>query len=188
MLRSPPPVTFPRRISIQPIVTDVGQPLILAMDTKQQESNVPFSLPLLHSHLSNSEEDIRTSSTMFMSLLMFWCITCTYIFSLLPRALATCYKPNGDIETDDTYQPCSKPNTICCATNRPNPAGGEGGGTSTSDECLPNGVCQNRALRSGQMEILYFRERCTQTDWLHGACLDVCLGDVSIYFSRNSDY
>ncbi|KAJ4983950.1 hypothetical protein SVAN01_10571 [Stagonosporopsis vannaccii] len=44
----------------------------------------------------------------------------------------------------DWYKPCPG-SFICCALNRKNPAGGDRTLGLTRDECLLNGLCQNRA-------------------------------------------
>ncbi|KAF2650986.1 hypothetical protein K491DRAFT_682541 [Lophiostoma macrostomum CBS 122681] len=107
------------------------------------------------------------------------------LFSLASGVVSTCYWPTGN----ETYgrdltehQPCSNDttsplSTICCALNRTNPSGGDVIDGRTNDECLPNGVCRNRVLDHGTMEISYWRETCTSKDWKTGLCLDVCADD-----------
>jgi hypothetical protein len=102
--------------------------------------------------------------------------------TLLTFVRATCYWPPGNATYDrDLYehQPCSNDttsplNTICCALNRTNPSGGDKLQGRTNDECLPNGICRNRVLDHGTLEISYWRETCTSRDWKTGLCLDVC--------------
>ncbi|KAF2746410.1 hypothetical protein M011DRAFT_478031 [Sporormia fimetaria CBS 119925] len=101
---------------------------------------------------------------------------------LLTKVSATCYWPTGNATFDrDAYehQPCSSDpsnpmSRICCALNRTNPSGGKKEDGRTSDECLPNGICRNRVLNRGTMEVSYWRETCTEQDWKKGLCLGVC--------------
>lgn len=103
-------------------------------------------------------------------------------FAVLAFASATCYWPPGNETYDrDLYehQPCSNDttsplNTICCALNRTNYSGGDKLNGRTNDECLPNGICRNRVLDHGTMQISYWRETCTSKDWKTGLCLDIC--------------
>jgi hypothetical protein len=115
---------------------------------------------------------------MASSLLRLVVVFCT----LLTFVRATCYWPPGNETYDrDLYehQPCSNDttsplNTICCALNRTNISGGDKLNGRTNDECLPNGICRNRVLDHGTMQISYWRETCTSKDWKTGLCLDVC--------------
>jgi hypothetical protein len=67
----------------------------------------------------------------------------------------TCYFANGTALPDDNlyneYKPCTSgsPSTICCGINRENPAVGNDTSGNTMDECLPNGLCQNRVTIAG---------------------------------------
>jgi hypothetical protein len=70
----------------------------------------------------------------------------------------TCYLPNttplpstGDFFP--AFQPCTSggPLTICCATNRTRDPGGDARDGEVKDECLPNGLCQNRRIKNGVM-------------------------------------
>jgi len=107
------------------------------------------------------------------------------LFALFTFASATCYWPTGnETYARDLYehQPCSNDttsavHTICCALNRTNVAGGDILNGRTNDECLPNGICRNRVLNHGTMQISYWRETCTSKDWKTGKCLDVCADD-----------
>jgi hypothetical protein len=67
-----------------------------------------------------------------------------------------CYGPDGSKLAQDgaffsSMQPCTSggPSTICCATNRTNSAGGDIKNGDTKDECLANGLCQNRVTTNG---------------------------------------
>lgn len=80
----------------------------------------------------------------------------------IAHAQSQCYSPDGNaLPSDGSYfsafQPCTSggPSTICCATNRANPAGGDRSKGDTKDECLPNGLCQNRSLKSGGPSLSY---------------------------------
>jgi hypothetical protein len=115
---------------------------------------------------------------MASSLLRLVVVICT----LWTFVRATCYWPPGNETYDrDLYehQPCSNDttsplSTICCALNRTNISGGDKLNGRTNDECLPNGICRNRVLDHGTMQISYWRETCTSKDWKTGLCLDVC--------------
>jgi hypothetical protein len=80
---------------------------------------------------------------------------------LLQFAAAQCFFANGtqlpDTPEYSEYKPCSTggPATICCGINRENPAGGNATIGRTADECLPNGLCQNRQTKSGVQSTQY---------------------------------
>ena len=106
---------------------------------------------------------------------------------------ATCYFANGTAipKTPDylQYQACSG-SSICCGLNRSNPSNGDPANGFTKDECLPNGLCQNRVTENGIGEVSYVRSRfseylhhtnslqwvdfCTDSNVSGGNCLDVC--------------
>ncbi|KAF2248795.1 hypothetical protein BU26DRAFT_519004 [Trematosphaeria pertusa] len=96
-----------------------------------------------------------------------------FSFSLLTLTRATtCYAPNGSIETNTEYQPCSNDtsdplSTICCAWNRAN----------GPDICVPNGLCQ-RGPKEGETEqdAEYTKPQCTEQNWDDPGCLNVCNG------------
>jgi hypothetical protein len=85
--------------------------------------------------------------------------TILYLFpsACLTVVLAqTCYLPNGTPlpSTGDffpAFQPCTSggPSTICCATNRTREPGGDARDGEVKDECLSNGLCQNRRIKNG---------------------------------------
>ncbi|KAH8628509.1 hypothetical protein IG631_15766 [Alternaria alternata] len=72
--------------------------------------------------------------------------------------VGTCYFANGTaLPTDpiyNQYQPCQSggPSAICCGIFRDNVAGGNVTAGDTVDECLPNGLCQNRATTTDGVE------------------------------------
>ena len=73
---------------------------------------------------------------------------------------SSCYFANGtslpSLPEYNEYQPCSSGvTTICCGTNRANEAGGDPGKGFTKDECLPNGLCQNRVTSNGVQTTSY---------------------------------
>ncbi|KAF1846992.1 uncharacterized protein K460DRAFT_413805 [Cucurbitaria berberidis CBS 394.84] len=84
-----------------------------------------------------------------------------------------CYFANGTVLPDEefynSYQPCTSggPPTICCAFDRPNPAGGI---RDTVDECLPNGLCQNRAGDA----TTWWANFCTSSGIEFGKCITAC--------------
>jgi hypothetical protein len=76
----------------------------------------------------------------------------------------TCYFANGtalpvDNPEYNDFEPCtSGPTTTCCGTNRALPPGAiRKDGAPTRDECLPNGLCRNRAFNpdDGTEKIAY---------------------------------
>ncbi|KAF3038049.1 hypothetical protein E8E11_002169 [Didymella keratinophila] len=90
---------------------------------------------------------------------------------------STCYFANGTAlpKTPDylEYQACSGSN-ICCGLNRSNPANGDPADGNTMDECLPNGLCQNRRTEAGIGKVAYWVDFCTNSDVSADGCLDVC--------------
>ncbi|KZM18430.1 uncharacterized protein EKO05_0001324 [Ascochyta rabiei] len=90
---------------------------------------------------------------------------------------ATCYFANGTAtpKTPDylQYQACSG-SAICCGLNRSNPSNGDPAKGFTKDECLPNGLCQNRVTENGVGKVSYWVDFCTNSDVSGGGCLDVC--------------
>ncbi|KAF2473535.1 uncharacterized protein BDR25DRAFT_123754 [Lindgomyces ingoldianus] len=94
---------------------------------------------------------------------------------IIPRALAKCYFSNGTIVTDPIYEACPNVPTVCCALNRSNPPGGDIADGETADECLPNGVCQNRFVSNGSSYTRYYRDYCTEPNWESGKCLNICI-------------
>ncbi|KAF2471166.1 uncharacterized protein BDR25DRAFT_367896 [Lindgomyces ingoldianus] len=98
-----------------------------------------------------------------------------------------CYISNGSAvfnwDANSVYQPCSNDSsnvlsTICCATNRNNPSGGNIANGFTADICLPSGLCQNILTDSGGNKIYaYWRDYCTESDYKSSKCLDACTGD-----------
>ncbi|KAF1952553.1 hypothetical protein CC80DRAFT_495333 [Byssothecium circinans] len=99
----------------------------------------------------------------------------------------TCYLPNG---TARYWQPCSSDTSdplsnVCCALDRTIPAGGNGSLGLTNDECLPNGVCMNRAVVGGRTDRTYWRNACTDKEWTPGKCFDICSdGDNANWFTE----
>ncbi|KAF1840644.1 uncharacterized protein K460DRAFT_359226 [Cucurbitaria berberidis CBS 394.84] len=90
-----------------------------------------------------------------------------------------CFWPNGTVLPDERnyneYQPCtSGPSRVCCGTNRPNPAGGDPGKGFTADECLPNGLCQNRVTTNGVGKTSWWIDFCADSDPNSSNCLHVC--------------
>ena len=76
-------------------------------------------------------------------------------FINLVAAQGKCRFGNGTLLPDvpewNIYQPCpgaDGPTTICCAIGRTNPPWGNISLGFTQDECLPNGLCQNRLTTS----------------------------------------
>ena len=65
---------------------------------------------------------------------------------------ATCYFANGTALPKTPgyleYQACPG-SSICCGINRSNIPNGDPANGFTRDECLPNGLCQNRETKNG---------------------------------------
>ncbi|KAJ4983949.1 hypothetical protein SVAN01_10570 [Stagonosporopsis vannaccii] len=102
----------------------------------------------------------------------------------LAAAQGQCRFGNGTLLPDvpewNIYQPCPSadgPPTICCATNRDNPPWGNISLGYTRDECLPNGLCQNRiTTNEGQPVTTWFVDYCTEYGQADSAakCLNIC--------------
>ncbi|KAF2828324.1 hypothetical protein CC86DRAFT_454161 [Ophiobolus disseminans] len=97
---------------------------------------------------------------------------------------AQCYFANGTALPNSpdysAYEPCaSGPTTTCCGTNRALPPGAvrDGSAGFTRDECMPNGLCQNRYIdpKNNQTEkISYWADFCTDKNVASKNCLNVC--------------
>lgn len=95
---------------------------------------------------------------------------------IIPSVLCACYHPDGTRDMDEVWQPCSEfGGSMCCATNRTNAARGDLSNGTTSDVCLPNGLCINEGLDNGKLYQSYWRDYCTDSNWRDGNCLRVCL-------------
>lgn len=114
------------------------------------------------------------------------------------RAASACYYSNGVIAQSPTYQPCNSiggTTTMCCASNRTNPLGGDGVNGQTADQCLPNGLCLNVVKwrdNDGEWRTntSYWRNECTSSNWMDSGCLDICTSITvrnhdSILFFKN---
>ncbi|KAL5387173.1 hypothetical protein DPSP01_003784 [Paraphaeosphaeria sporulosa] len=83
---------------------------------------------------------------------------------------AGCYFPDGTLDKNVEYQPCSEDSsnplsTICCATNRKDGA----------DICAPNGLCQVGTKKgSPPADAAWTKPSCTNQDWSEDGCLHVC--------------
>ena len=80
---------------------------------------------------------------------MFWCFLFAALSAgILAQSTDACRFKNGTTLPSegfyDWYQPCPG-SSVCCALNRDNAPGGNVSLGLTRDECLPNGLCQNRA-------------------------------------------
>ncbi|KAH7413984.1 hypothetical protein DE146DRAFT_762503 [Phaeosphaeria sp. MPI-PUGE-AT-0046c] len=104
------------------------------------------------------------------------------LFVLVPVALGqVCYLPNGSpLPSIGTFfpafAPCTSggPSTVCCATNRTGEPGGDVKNGEVKDECLPNGLCQNRRVRNGVEGSAFFANFCTDPSYPSSKCLDIC--------------
>ncbi|KAF1976649.1 hypothetical protein BU23DRAFT_31531 [Bimuria novae-zelandiae CBS 107.79] len=103
-------------------------------------------------------------------------------FTLLPTIVLgfghrPCYYANGTQTRSEEVRQCSNGvSTICCTLNRENKPGSELNETGgwTQDECLPNGLCQNRHMYNGVSKTNWWLEYCTNPDPTTRECLDVC--------------
>ena len=116
----------------------------------------------------------------------------SFLAALIASTNADCRHPNGNIQTDAYHAPCSEKlgnplNTMCCATERPNPSGGFSADGLSADLCLPNGLCLQSWTpdENSTARFEYYREECTVEGWKNGSCLSVCLsnsvGDTGLH-------
>lgn len=101
------------------------------------------------------------------------------LFMLTRRAISTCYMVDGNQSTTD-HLPCSDGASICCALGRDDLPGSSSHAGATRDECLPNRLCQNRYLLSGQAVVSFWRGDCTDEGWDETRCLNICMSGVSL--------
>ncbi|CAI6273796.1 unnamed protein product [Periconia digitata] len=92
------------------------------------------------------------------------------LLSSSPFISALCFRPNGSVDANPEYVPCSSDpsdpfSNICCATNRPADRG--------PDICTPNGLCQV-GLKKGekQGDTAWTKPQCKNKDWQ--GCMEVC--------------
>ncbi|KAH6870718.1 hypothetical protein BKA58DRAFT_440257 [Alternaria rosae] len=100
----------------------------------------------------------------------------------LPSSTPTCFLPNGTAHQDEGTSRCSSISSsplynTCCQTQWPNPPGGDVINGPTADECMPNGLCQNRGFSSAPGQEAepwthFYRVYCANANW--EGCLDVC--------------
>ncbi|KAF2792956.1 hypothetical protein K505DRAFT_418116 [Melanomma pulvis-pyrius CBS 109.77] len=101
---------------------------------------------------------------------------------LFRSAHSSCYLPNGTSPDDKWTAPCSSDpsnplHSTCCHTQWANPPGSDIKYGPTQDECMSNGLCQNRGSSSipGAEQAPwthFYRVQCTDKDFK--GCLDVC--------------
>lgn len=103
------------------------------------------------------------------------------LFALFVPGESLCYLPNGKHDPLNKWaEPCSSDplsplSTICCQLGWANAPGGDLKNGPTKDECLPNGLCQNRGFSTADGNITkYYRQTCTSENRNTGACLNVC--------------
>ncbi|PVI02531.1 hypothetical protein DM02DRAFT_612929 [Periconia macrospinosa] len=89
---------------------------------------------------------------------------------LSSTASALCFRPNGSVDANPEYVPCSTDlssplSNICCATNRPEERG--------PDICTPNGLCQV-GVKKGEKprDPTWTKPQCKNKDWK--GCMEVC--------------
>lgn len=143
---------------------------------------IPFILPGLGAYLhSNPSYGMRKQRKDGFLLLL-------TILALCALANALCYYPDGRSQTSDEYRECPYLNgtiSMCCATNRNIPSGGNFSEGYTADGCLSNGLCKNKAEITNNdgstfTATTYWREMCSMPDYGNSGCLDVCTND-SVY-------
>lgn len=111
---------------------------------------------------------------------MSWANLCIIGATLINVALCNCYYSNGSLTPTVKYLKCTNTPT-CCALNRTNPPGGDLIDGPTIDDCLPNGMCQNRITKDGTKQQRYWRSPCANSDWTNGNCLNICTDAVSCH-------
>jgi hypothetical protein len=113
------------------------------------------------------------------------------LFSI--TTLTACFLPNGTQSTSPAAQPCSFNTSdplasTCCNTGWDNPPGGDLLFGQPRDECLPNGLCQNRGMstipgKEAATWTHYYRVYCTNKTG--EGCVGVCDPGVRDYFLLN---
>ncbi|KAF2710036.1 hypothetical protein K504DRAFT_490256 [Pleomassaria siparia CBS 279.74] len=107
----------------------------------------------------------------------FFALLCLYIAILFPLVFGqTCYLPNGKATNDTDFAPCPQAGleTICCALNRTVTYGGDTINGNAREECMSNGLCSSLYISDGYTQQSYWRNLCTEQDWLSGNCLNFC--------------
>lgn len=107
--------------------------------------------------------------------------------TIITLATSICFLPNGTSHDDQGTQPCSLDpssplHNTCCHSKWENAAGGDLKFGQPKDECLPNGLCQNRGFSTKEGAEAapwthFYRVYCTNKDW--EGCLSVCDTGVS---------
>ncbi|KAI4657883.1 uncharacterized protein J4E78_006272 [Alternaria triticimaculans] len=104
-------------------------------------------------------------------------ISATFLLLLasLPSSTPTCFLPNGTAHQDEGTSRCSSISgsplyNTCCQTQWPNPPGGDVINGPTADECMPNGLCQNRGFSSAPGQEAepwthFYRVYCANANW-----------------------
>lgn len=115
-------------------------------------------------------------------------VPCSVLLALCRLVISACYLPNGTAPNDPGIQQCSFDSTnplynTCCHTKWENAPGNDiKNGGPTKDECLPNGLCQNRGFSTKPGEEAppwthFYRVYCADQNW--ESCLSVCDTGVS---------
>lgn len=105
-------------------------------------------------------------------------------FALLPvYTTATCYFPDGSIQSSDIYQPCKSGSNadgfrMCCGTNR------DLAGNVPNDTCRPDGLCDYISVSNGVNQT--WRESCTDPTWDSPNCIKFCLDGINEKFNSRS--
>ena len=120
---------------------------------------------------------------LFRSMLHYILLQLAIIATVSARS--KCFLPFGVPATYPAYQPCSDDpseplSNICCQLNLPNLPGGNRSDGPVQQECLPNGLCQERSIdgETGMGHISWTRGYCTSSNFgnLTSDCLNKCFG------------
>lgn len=141
------------------------------------------------------QPQFRPHSSVFQPIFSPQNFTMTTVFTLFSVLLffvtlssATCFLPNGTLTSSPGAQPCSfDPShplaSTCCNSGYDNTPGSDAKLGQPRDECLPNGLCQNRGFstipgKEAPPWLHYYRVYCTDREW--EGCLRVCDTGVSM--------
>ncbi|KAH7380211.1 hypothetical protein DE146DRAFT_288033 [Phaeosphaeria sp. MPI-PUGE-AT-0046c] len=110
-----------------------------------------------------------------------------HFLALCHLVRSTCFLPNGTANPSLGAAPCSSDpsnplSAVCCNTKWSNPPGGDLKFGQPQDECLPNGLCQNRGMSTKQGDEMppwthFYRVYCANEGG--EGCVGVCDTGVS---------
>jgi hypothetical protein len=132
---------LPCRFNIAPLLLTESEDLLKTNNTSRVYCRQLFSQ---HPHPNDGPYLFRTLLTpMFRSILL-----AALSAGTLAQSADACRFKNGTALPSEGFYNCYQPcpgSSVCCALNRDNTPGGNVSLGLTRDECLPNGLCQNRA-------------------------------------------